>query len=294
MSELRSPEIVSKYWDQSCDTQIEDFTSSRTPFEDLRTQPSRLARTIETEIIPRLMLAHSAQPGSSFRSPDRAFTPSPQDISELGRLVRAHDDSVAHSYIEAMQKQGATLESLYLDLLAPAARHLGDLWSEDLCDFTEVTIGLGRLQAILRELSPGFRDGAHVGGRGRRALLVPTPGEQHLFGVVMVGEFLRRAGWDVWSEPAASTDDIAGIVQNEHYDVIGFSISGEQLLEHLTSAIRTIRRSSCNRAMGVMVGGQLFVEHPDLVRFVGADTTATDGRRAVIQAQALVEMSAQS
>lgn len=294
MSGLRQYENADRYWDQSCDTQIDECSLDKSTFQVLRQQPSQLALTIETEIIPRLMLAHSTPSGSFSRPPVENFTPSHQDVTEMSRLVLAHDGAVAHSYIEAMLKQGATLETLYLKLLAPAARHLGDLWSEDLCDFTEVTIGLGRLHAILRELSPGFREGVEVGGRGRRALLVPAPGEQHIFGIVMVGEFLRRAGWDVWCEPTASTDDIAGIVQNEHYDVIGFSLSGQELLEHLTSAIRTIRQSSYNRSIGVMVGGQLFSEHPDLVRIVGADATANDGRRTVLQAQTLVDMAKQS
>ena len=34
---------------------------------------------------------------------------------------------------------------------------------------------------------------------GRRALLVSVPGEQHSFGVTMVAEFFRRAGWDAWT-----------------------------------------------------------------------------------------------
>ena len=54
-------------------------------------------------------------------------------------------------------RRGASVETLYLDLLAPTARHLGDLWDADVCDFTEVTVGLGRLQQVLHELSPAFQ-----------------------------------------------------------------------------------------------------------------------------------------
>ena len=32
-------------------------------------------------------------------------------------------------------------------------------------------------------------------GNGRTALIAPTPGEEHTFGLFMVIEFLRRAGW---------------------------------------------------------------------------------------------------
>ena len=63
----------------------------------------------------------------------------------------------ARTYVEALRAQGVSLESLYLDLLAGAARRLGEWWASDLCDFADVTVGVGRLQQILRELSPEFR-----------------------------------------------------------------------------------------------------------------------------------------
>jgi methanogenic corrinoid protein MtbC1 len=37
-----------------------------------------------------------------------------------------------------------------------------------------------------------------------------------------------------------------------------------------------------------MVGGPVFLAHPELVAMVGADATAADGRQAVQQAQRLL------
>lgn len=71
------------------------------------------------------------------------------------------------------------VESLYLDLLAPAARHLGELWCADACDFASVTLALGRLQKVMHQLSPAFEGDVQHREHGRRALLVPVPGEQH-------------------------------------------------------------------------------------------------------------------
>jgi methanogenic corrinoid protein MtbC1 len=39
-----------------------------------------------------------------------------------------------------------------------------------------------------------------------------------------------------------------------------------------------------------MVGGPLFIEHPELVAGVGADATAADGLQAVAQAQSLLTL----
>ena len=52
-----------------------------------------------------------------------------------------------------------------------------------------------RLQQLLRELSAAFE--AETLPRLRSAVLVTAPGDQHTFGVFILQEFFRRAGWDV-------------------------------------------------------------------------------------------------
>ena len=78
-------------------------------------------------------------------------------MRELVRLLLAHDVGVASAYVETVRQRGASLEGIFLRLLAPAARELGLLWEEDECDFMQVTVGLCRLHHLLRELSPEFR-----------------------------------------------------------------------------------------------------------------------------------------
>jgi len=247
-----------------------------------------LVRTIEGEIIPRLVLAHRQEPHGQS-APD-ADTPSPTqaDVEEFTRLILTHDIEVALSFVDAMRAQGTSLEAIFLDLLAPSARRLGDLWVADLCSFMDVTLGLGGLQRILRVLSQGFADIGPHGAEGRRALLVSAPGEQHTFGVSIVGEFLRRAGWDVMVEPGPSERDLAKIVGGERFALFGMSLGSENRLDLLTKAIDVVRRNSRNGAIGVMVGGQVFVDHPGLVERVGADTTAADGRDVAEQAEGLI------
>jgi hypothetical protein len=47
-----------------------------------------------------------------------------------------------------------------------------------------------------------------------------------------------------------------------------------------------------NPALGVLVGGRVFVERPDLVALVGADATASDARQAALQADYQRELGA--
>lgn len=246
-----------------------------------------LASTIEHEIIPRLMLAHRP-PYDCLPAP--AFTNhrvSRQDVEEFSRLVLSPDEDLALPCVTAMRAKGISVETIYLDLLAPVARYLGDLWDQDLCDFTEVTIGLSRLHRVLRELSPAFSRLNDCSANGRRVLLLPAPGEQHTFGLVMVAEFFRRAGWDVAGGPWEAGGDPAVMVQREWFDVVGFSMANHLHMEDLGECIRKVRKSALNTNIGIIVGGPAFATNPEYVDLVDADAAANDGSKAPALAEKL-------
>ncbi len=245
---------------------------------------THLLQTIESEIIPRLVLSRRAVGNAPAAVTGLAWAPDESMVAELADLVVAQDVGAAATRIEALRGRGIPIETLYLELLAPTARYLGELWEADLCDFTAVTLGCSRLQQLLHELSPAFfREIEHHEHR-RRVLLSPVPGEQHTFGLYMVAEFFRRAGWDVWSG-CMPARELAELVSKEPFTLVGFSLSADSRLDALASSIRAVRRASCNRGIGVLVGGPVFVGHPELVSLVGADATALDGRQATQQAQ---------
>src|SRR4051812_20409857 len=96
------------------------------------------------------------------------------------------------------------------------------------------------------------------------------------------GRSPRRSG-STWQE-------LVGTVRNHWFAVVGLSVSCDSRLDVLASCIHAIRRASRNRAIGVLVGGAVFVEHPELARRIGADATALDGRQAVLQAQNILAL----
>ena len=256
-----------------------------------RSRASRLIQTIEGEVIPRLMLQHRGLAAAPVAARGSSRT-GPAQVSELVRVILAGHPDAPSAYVSRLLDSGVSIESIYLDLLAPAARHFGLLWEDDRTDFVQVTLGLRRLQELAHELSPAFTSELKPVEPGRRILLVPVPGDQHTFGSVIVAEFMRRAGWDVWDDPGASRDDIIHLVRNESFSVVGMSVSCDARLDGLASLIRVIRRNSRNRSVGIMVGGRPFLEHPERVALVGADVTASAGRQAVLQAQHLLALLA--
>ncbi|MFA5955552.1 response regulator [Hyphomicrobium sp.] len=132
----------------------EPTASMRKKFErDMRR--SQLTRTIECEIIPRLLIAHGCVSSiSAIHNLPAGTVESGDEVAELVHLVLARDARVAASYIETRRLQGATLENLFHVLIGPAARLIGDLWKAEICSFHEFSEGLSRLQLMLVELGP--------------------------------------------------------------------------------------------------------------------------------------------
>ncbi len=253
------------------------------------TRLASLEKAIDAEVIPRLVLARRAAP---VEAASGGFDIGPDDVTAFALTILERDAAEAMSRIEALRERGASLEAIFLQLLAPAARTLGALWNEDLCDFTQVTVGSWRLQQLLRELSPSFTDPGYIPDPARRILLAPAPGEQHTFGLFMVAEFFRRAGWEVRAGPLESTAEMLDLVRHESFAVVGISAGGEARLDGLAAVIRSLRKASRNRAVGILVGGPSFVEQPELAALLGADASAVDGRHAVLQAESLLALAA--
>ena len=183
--------------------------------------------------------------------------------------------------------RGATVEALLVDLLAPAARRLGEYWEEDRCDFVDVTMGLWRLQEVVHELAArGPVDRRHA---APRALFAAMPGDQHSFGAVVIEDVFARAGWATDRLGDTAMPELLDRAGEEWFDVIGLTVSCDSHTAALPSAIVALRNVSRNPRVVVMVGGRVFAENPRLASDVGADGTARDARSAVKMAQELID-----
>ena len=252
--------------------------STRPP--ETRPRQSRLSRLIETEIIPRLMLAHQAEPQVLSEPPAQRVGTS--EVAELATLALGSDSHSVSRLLQTLLARGIPIEVVLLDGLGGAARLLGDMWREDLCTFGDVTIGLANLQQVVRTLGSEF-DVAPVEPAGGRILLAAMPGEQHRFGVSILDTMFRRDGWD--SVTADTLEDMRSLLHGEWFDVVGLSLSSDVLFDRVKPTIQALRRASENPSLFVMVGGRFFVDHPERSAEVGADTVAIDAHDALRLAQ---------
>lgn len=263
-------------------------SARRAAFGDSEPAPEALVQLLETDIIPRLLLAHGRRPGSSCNAAGTA-TVSPACAAEFAAATLTEEASALLARADTLLDSGISVESLFLHLITPAARQLGAWWDDDACDFVDVTMGLWRCQEVVHALSARVPCTTIHGGASRRVLMAPAPGEQHGLGAQMVAEFFRRAGWLAWSAPAGTDDALLTLAAAQPFDVIGLTISAERHLPGVPPLLARLRAVSPNPDVVILVGGGLFAADPALARRLGADGTAADGPGAVACAESLLD-----
>lgn len=252
---------------------------------------SWLINTLEKEVLPRLLQAHA----HSEAGPDKRPTITDNDVphtvvQQLVQMALTNDTADMLAYVQAIHAQGVALETVYLHVLTPVARTLGEMWERDECTFTDVTVGLWRIKQVMHELSPTFQSVAQEQSHGREVMLVPTPGSAHNLGLFMLSEFFRRSGWRVSGELLSQPSDMLHAVQKDWIDLVGLSVGISDHVAPLADLIKALRGASRNPALQVMVGGPLMLAHPEYVSSLGADFMAVDAPTAVNQAEARVPM----
>jgi methanogenic corrinoid protein MtbC1 len=252
--------------------------------EELLTEGDFLSNFVAGGVLPELMRSYARDHHWPSQNEPEITE---QDISLFFDIVNSGDHSRMSAAVSALRSKGLTCQQLLLDLLGPVAQEFGKRWTADETDFSSLSIGIGHLQALRRMISQIDDPHPISFGPPRRALLASAPGEQHDFGVMIVDHFLHVAGWDVRTCPGAKAEEILEQVTKNSFEIAGLSLSCEAYLLPLERLVAGIKRVSKNSEIGILVGGQLFVERPELALLIGADATARDGRDAVRQAEAI-------
>lgn len=191
--------------------------------------------------------------------------------------------------MDRLRSVGLHPENLLLDLIAPAARLLGQSWDEDRLDFTSVTSGLMLMHEIVHAFGYEIHDGPTESGDVRRVMLASAPGSQHLLGLSIVSEFFRNAGWQVVLEISPSGAELARAVSNEWFDLVGLSVALDSQLAELPELVSRLRQASRNPMVPVMLGGPIFVLRELDAEQFGAQAVCMDARESIGVAAALME-----
>lgn len=247
-----------------------------------------LLAVIEEQIIPRLL---------NVQQFFTAKTPSVADDAQVGEQPEFHaftqhclsgDALRANQILDTLSARGLAHDRIFLELITPAARHLGVLWEQDLCDFTQVTCGLAMMHQMIYRLGYESPAGQSDEGQSERVMLACAPGSQHFLGLTIVADFFRQAGSEVVLEISSTESELLRAVANEWFDVVGISVAIEAQLQTLPSLIAHLRARSGNPKVRVVLGGPIFLIHDFSPDNLGADAIFTDAREAVGAVKRLV------
>ena len=211
------------------------------------------------------------------------------DLCQQGRAADAAD------LMLRLRTAGVSIEALFLQVLQPAAQHLGQGWSDDRLSFTDVTIALGHLQQLFTGLLDEFQtlnadehgSADPLEGSPPTALFCTMPGATHRLGVQMVRAFFSRAGWRT---RLANGDEPALIGQmcamKPH--LIGLSLNSETDIRGAAALILRVRNACRSFQPSIMVGGAAIPFFPKLVDRLDADIVSGDATDALSRASRLL------
>lgn len=240
-----------------------------------------LQDVISQQLIPRLLNSHNYNDRLGSPEVSGANTAALPEYNDFTDACRLGDSLRVNEIVDSLRAQGVSQERIFLDLITPAARHLGHLWDQDLCSFTDVTCGLAIMHHVIYRLGYEFRDGPHTKGEQTNVMMCCAPGSMHLLGATIVGDLFRREGANVVIEISSTEQELARAVANEWFDVIGISVAIESQLRQLKSLIQKLRESSGNPHVKVLLGGPIFMLVNATPDMFGADMIATNAPEVV-------------
>jgi MerR family transcriptional regulator, light-induced transcriptional regulator len=273
-----------------------------------RAEPSYelIGEVVASELMPRLLMVHragaaEASANSSGTAGAAALKNSIEiiettDVIEgFTQSVLSEDANAAAAYAALLHEKGLSIGTIFLHLLQPVARRLGDLCNQDICHDVEVTVGMWRLQSLVRDLSAEFQAEAPPVASNHSVLVATQPGEPHMLGMRLDAEFFWRAGWDVMCEFPATDDELETLVAEQWFDVLDLSLSNAFHRDHrlaaMTATIQAVRRASFNPDIRVMVCGRIFLDHPEFSLLIGADVGCASAEKVVARAKSVLKAS---
>ncbi|MGL4241875.1 MAG: cobalamin B12-binding domain-containing protein [Beijerinckiaceae bacterium] len=237
-------------------------------------------------MLPRLLAARRA---NDMHLAVEGCSVTAHDVDALLSHITTPDHSLAEATLAVLKLRGISREDILLELFQPVARRLGDMWRNDDCTFADVTLGVGRLQRLLRsEAMPPARRPVRA-GRGS-ILIACLPGEQHTFGAFIIEDFFRQAGWETVTWSGAQDKTLETVARSAPFDVIGISVGNDHLLGGMKSMAQALRGVSSRHLMGIVAGGRALARDATASEY-GVDAIVHDARAAVPTAASLLSVS---
>jgi hypothetical protein len=166
----------------------------------------------------------------------------------------------------------AALSDIYIPL---ASRRMGEAWEDDQMSWVDVSVGVGRMQALLREIGAAWTaDQAGDTGHGTILLMLPDK-EQHTLGPMVAMGQMRRYGISVCLRIAPSLSELRSLLASRQFDGVMISVATREKLDSVASTVKFLKTIMI-RPTPIVVGGAVMSTVEDPASCTGADLSSND------------------
>lgn len=203
-----------------------------------------------------------------------------QMMADLTDLVLRRHQSKEAAALDLAACAGVSAEDMADHFIPEVARSLGDLWCSDQLGFAEVTIGVARLQAMLRDFGETWAADQGDNLDASTVLLVVLDNVYHTLGAFVLAGQLRRKGLSVRLLLGATLQNVSDALMMAQFDAVFISANVGANLESLNRTVKTIK-TVCHGGPPVVIGGTLLETTADIIGLTGTDYIANTAEEAI-------------
>lgn len=179
-----------------------------------------------------------------------------QLLNELVAAAVSNEGPRIELALSQMRRARITPAALIDGYLPAAARRMGEGWMEDVFSFGAVSLGVARLQGVVRAVSSAWTADAACKPDGGAVLVTTPKGETHTLGAMVATSRLRRAGVSVCLRLGLERREIDVLGAERGFDAVMISVSCKEGLDSAGDLVKTLRRG-LGRGAPIVVGGPL-------------------------------------
>jgi methanogenic corrinoid protein MtbC1 len=198
------------------------------------------------------------------------------------------DPRAFHQLARTLLQESFDIESYMTQVVSGAAMVLGEWWACDRISISAVRLGANRLTELIYELADQRVKSTQKPFNPYKALISAPKDSQHTLGINVAAEIFHLHGWEVTSGPLLTLDMAPDMLAEEHFDLLGVTLSLDRDLLMGHKYISQCRKVSRNKDLVVVVGGTQAFLRPNLAKEVNADFAATNASHAQEYAMSLM------
>jgi methanogenic corrinoid protein MtbC1/DNA-binding XRE family transcriptional regulator len=188
------------------------------------------------------------------------------------KSLRAGSEAKASSAINTALRREVSPLDIYMKILLPAQREMGELWMENKISIADEHLATEITLTQMNRLRPTMRPTKR---HGHKAVVTSVEGDQHYIAARVASDFLYVDGWDVdFLGPSTPAADLAVFISERKVHLLILSVTLADLTERAAYTIKKVK--DLEHQPKIIMGGHAIFSKEHAINELGADAFARD------------------